>query len=170
MKNKSVILIPVPYFRLTFVLYFAISGTMLKILFLLREQMIQFIDWISVANWFLFTCFFNFHVFSSLDLSFGFSLSQAQYCFTCISKRSHAYLVILVFYVPGHTAEISSANPLMKLGTHSKKPLRFGSLTSDTSQRGSTWCFEVHNKPLSRAFPCWSTRNKTRLHATPSCL
>lgn len=70
---------------------------------------------------FFFTCFFNFHLLSSLDLSLSFSLSQAQYCFICISKSSRAsYLVILFLFVPGHTAEISSANPLAKLGTDSK--------------------------------------------------
>lgn len=63
---------------------------------------------------------FNFHFFSSLYLSLGFSLSQEQYCLICISTRCHAsYLAILFLYVPGHTAEISSANPLVKLGTDS---------------------------------------------------
>jgi len=73
---------------------------------------------------FFFTRFFNFHLFCCLDLSLGFALSQPQYCFICISKSSRgSYLVIV--YIPGHAAEMSSANPLAKLGTDSKL-LEFG--------------------------------------------
>lgn len=103
--------------------------------------MFQFIDKLALSTD-VFSWFFNFHFFSSLYPSLGFSLSQEQYCFICISTRCHgSYLGILSLYVPGHTAEISSANPLVKLGTDSK----FLGLVFDL------W---VQKQPLFKAFSC----------------
>lgn len=49
--------------------------------------------------------------------------------FLCITKTCQtSYPLILFLYVPGHTTEVSNANPLVKLGADAKV-LEFGLLT-----------------------------------------